>query len=177
PYDMPVIGWQQKRVNTLRLWQAEPVNEFNFDLFNRQQYDASVAEKNRAEEISAVLYPNDDTNEGKRLRLRQQYFLACASIGDIFRRHMSVYGTIDNFAEKNAIHINDTHPTLAIPELMRVLLDECGYSWEQCWEVVTHSFAYTNHTVMAEALEQWDLRQMQTLLPRITQIIEEINRR
>ncbi|MEG2086976.1 MAG: glycogen/starch/alpha-glucan phosphorylase, partial [Angelakisella sp.] len=176
PYNLYLTGYDTKAVSLLRLWQARSPG-IDMELFNKGDYLGAFGKNSYAEVISKVLYPNDNHAEGKLLRLRQQYFLACASIGDIFRRHMSVYGTIDNFAEKNAIHINDTHPTLAIPELMRVLLDECGYSWEQCWEVVTHSFAYTNHTVMAEALEQWDLRQMQTLLPRITQIIEEINRR
>ena len=142
-----------------------------------RDYLGAFGQKSYAEVISKVLYPNDNHTEGKLLRLRQQYFLVAAAVGDIFRRHMSVYGTIDNFAEKNAIHINDTHPTLAIPELMRVLLDECGYSWEQSWDIVTRTFAYTNHTVMSEALEEWDIGLIQPLLPRIYQIIEEINRR
>ena len=147
------------------------------DLFNKGDYLGAFSQRSYAEAISKVLYPNDDHTEGKLLRLRQQYFLAAAAVGDIFRRHMSTYGTMDNFAEKNAIHINDTHPTLAIPELMRVLLDDCGYSWELSWNIVTKTFAYTNHTVMSEALEKWDIPLVQTLLPRIYQIIEEINRR
>lgn len=129
------------------------------------------------EVISKVLYPNDSHMEGKLLRLRQQYFLVAASVGDIVNRHMSTYGTLDNLADKIAIHINDTHPTLAIPELMRILLDECGYTWERAWELTQGVFAYTNHTVMSEALEVWNEDLFKNLLPRIYQIICEINRR
>ena len=176
PYNMYVTGYNTEAVSLLRLWKAQSPG-IDMDLFNKGDYLGAFGQKSYAEVISKVLYPNDDHTEGKLLRLRQQYFLAAAAVGDIFRRHMSAYGTVDNFAEKNAIHINDTHPTLAIPELMRVLLDECGYSWERSWDIVTHSFAYTNHTVMSEALEKWDIPLVQTLLPRIYQIIEEINRR
>ncbi len=176
PYNMYVTGYNTEAVSLLRLWKAQSPG-IDMDLFNKGDYLGAFGQKSYAEVISKVLYPNDDHTEGKLLRLRQQYFLAAAAVGDIFRRHMSAYGTVDNFAEKNAIHINDTHPTLAIPELMRVLLDECGYSWERSWDIVTHSFAYTNHTVMSEALEKWDINLMKTLLPRVYQIIEEINRR
>ena len=176
PYNMYVTGYNTEAVSLLRLWKAQSPG-IDMDLFNKGDYLGAFGQKSYAEVISKVLYPNDDHTEGKLLRLRQQYFLAAAAVGDIFRRHMSAYGTMDNFAEKNAIHINDTHPTLAIPELMRVLLDECGYSWERSWDIVTHSFAYTNHTVMSEALEKWDIGLMKTLLPRVYQIIEEINRR
>ncbi len=176
PYNMYVTGYNTEAVSLLRLWKAQSPG-IDMDLFNKGDYLGAFGQKSYAEVISKVLYPNDDHTEGKLLRLRQQYFLAAAAVGDIFRRHMSAYGTVDNFAEKNAIHINDTHPTLAIPELMRVLLDECGYSWERSWDIVTHSFAYTNHTVMSEALEKWDIGLMKTLLPRVYQIIEEINRR
>ena len=176
PYNMYVTGYNPEAVSLLRLWKAQSPG-IDMDLFNKGDYLGAFGQKSYAEVISKVLYPNDDHTEGKLLRLRQQYFLAAAAVGDIFRRHMSAYGTVDNFAEKNAIHINDTHPTLAIPELMRVLLDECGYSWERSWDIVTHSFAYTNHTVMSEALEKWDIGLMKTLLPRVYQIIEEINRR
>ena len=124
-----------------------------------------------------MLYPNDNHAEGKSLRLRQQYFLCAASIGDIVNQHMSVYGTLDNLHEKVAIHINDTHPTLAIPELMRVLLDDCGYSWDKAWHIVTNTFAYTNHTVMPEALEKWDCNLLKSVCPRIFSIIIEINER
>ena len=176
PYNMYVTGYDTEAVSLLRLWKAQSPG-IDMDLFNKGDYLGAFGQKSYAEVISKVLYPNDDHTEGKLLRLRQQYFLAAAAVGDIFRRHMSAYGTVDNFSEKNAIHINDTHPTLAIPELMRVLLDECGYSWERAWDIVTHSFAYTNHTVMSEALEKWDISLMKTLLPRVYQIIEEINRR
>ena len=176
PYNMYVTGYNTEAGSLLRLWKAQSPG-IDMDLFNKGDYLGAFGQKSYAEVISKVLYPNDDHTEGKLLRLRQQYFLAAAAVGDIFRRHMSAYGTVDNFAEKNAIHINDTHPTLAIPELMRVLLDECGYSWERSWDIVTHSFAYTNHTVMSEALEKWDIGLMKTLLPRVYQIIEEINRR
>lgn len=176
PHNLYITGYDTKSVSMLRLWQARSPG-IDMELFNQGDYLGAFGKNSYAEVISKVLYPNDNHAEGKLLRLRQQYFLAAASVGDIFRRHMSVYGTIDNFADKNAIHVNDTHPTLAIPELMRVLLDECGYSWEQSWDVVKRTFAYTNHTVMAEALEQWQAGQMQSLLPRIYQIIEEINRR
>lgn len=176
PYNLYITGYDTKAVSLLRLWQAKSPG-IDMDLFNKGDYLGAFGKNSYAEVISKVLYPNDNHTEGKLLRLRQQYFLACSAVGDIFRRHMSVYGTIDNFADKNAIHINDTHPTLAIPELMRVLLDECGYSWDTCWDIVKRTFAYTNHTVMAEALEQWGMGQMQSLLPRIYQIIEEINRR
>ena len=176
PYNMYVTGYNTEAVSLLRLWKAQSPG-IDMDLFNKGDYLGAFGQKSYAEVISKVLYPNDDHTEGKLLRLRQQYFLAAAAVGDIFRRHMSAYGTVDNFAEKNAIHINDTHPTLAIPELMRVLLDECGYSWERSWDIVTHSFAYTNHTVMSEALEKWDIGLMKPLLPRVYQIIEEINRR
>ena len=176
PYNMYVSGYDTQAVSLLRLWKAKSPG-IDMEKFNQGDYLGAFGQKSYAEVISKVLYPNDNHTEGKLLRLRQQYFLVAAAVGDIFRRHMSVYGTIDNFAEKNAIHINDTHPTLAIPELMRVLLDECGYSWEQSWDIVTRTFAYTNHTVMSEALEEWDIGLIQPLLPRIYQIIEEINRR
>ena len=176
PYNMYVTGYDTESVSLLRLWKAQSPS-IDMDLFNKGDYLGAFTQKSYAEVISKVLYPNDDHTEGKLLRLRQQYFLAAAAVSDIFRRHMSAYGTMDNFAEKNAIHINDTHPTLAIPELMRVMLDECGYSWDHSWNIVTRTFAYTNHTVMSEALEKWEIPLVQTLLPRIYQIIEEINRR
>ena len=140
-------------------------------------YLSALRQNSMTEVISKVLYPNDSHMEGKLLRLRQQYFLVAASVGDIVNRHMSTYGTLDNLADKIAIHINDTHPTLAIPELMRILLDECGYTWERAWELTQGVFAYTNHTVMSEALEVWNEDLFKNLLPRIYQIICEINRR
>ncbi len=176
PYNMYVSGYNSGTVSLLRLWKANSPS-INMEAFNKGDYKNAFVQSSYAESISKVLYPNDNHTEGKLLRLRQQYFLTCASITDIFRWHMSCYGTVENFAEKNAIHINDTHPTLAIPELMRVLLDECGYTWEKAWKIVKATFAYTNHTVMSEALEQWDTSLIQTLLPRIYNIICEINRR
>ena len=136
-----------------------------------------ISRNSMANAISKVLYPNDNHLEGKSLRLRQQYFLCAAAIGDIVNHHMNVYGTLENLHEKVAIHINDTHPTLAIPELMRVLLDDCGYTWDRAWHIVTNTFAYTNHTVMAEALEKWDVNLVKQIVPRIFQIIVEINNR
>ena len=123
--------------------------------FNSGHFEKALSQNITAQAISKVLYPNDNHFEGKSLRLRQQYFMCAASIGDIVNHHMSTYGTLDNFADKVAVQINDTHPTLAIPELMRILLDDCGYPWDRAWDIVTKTFAYTNHTVMAEALEKW----------------------
>ncbi len=176
PYDMYVSGYDSKGVSKLRLWSAESMS-FDMNSFNTGDYAKAMGANNIAHAISKVLYPNDNHLEGKALRLRQQYFMCAASVGDIVMRHMSVYGTLENFHEKVAIHINDTHPTLAIPELMRILLDECGYGWEQAWHIVTNTFAYTNHTVMAEALEKWDQSLVEKILPRIYSIICEINRR
>ena len=176
PYDMPVSGYQSKGVSNLRLWKAVSAG-IDMDSFNRGDYLSALRQNSMTEVISKVLYPNDSHMEGKLLRLRQQYFLVAASVGDIVNRHMSTYGTLDNLADKIAIHINDTHPTLAIPELMRILLDECGYTWERAWELTQGVFAYTNHTVMSEALEVWNEDLFKNLLPRIYQIICEINRR
>lgn len=147
------------------------------DSFNRGDYLSAIKSGSDAELISKVLYPNDNHLEGKILRLKQQYFLCCASIDDIVSEHMSKYGTLENLADKVAIHINDTHPTLAIPELMRVLMDDCGYGWEKSYDIVKNVFAYTNHTVMPEALEKWDVNMFSEVLPRIYQIIVELNRR
>jgi len=176
PYDMYVSGYDSKGVSKLRLWSAESMS-FDMASFNTGDYASALGANNIAHSISKVLYPNDNHAEGKALRLRQQYFMCAASIGDIVMRHMKVYGSLDNFHEKVAIHINDTHPTLAIPELMRILLDECGYGWDKSWHIVTNTFAYTNHTVMAEALEKWDQGLIERILPRIYQLICEINRR
>ncbi|MCR5167744.1 MAG: glycogen/starch/alpha-glucan phosphorylase [Oscillospiraceae bacterium] len=176
PYDMYVPGYGNEGVSVLRLWQAKAPS-FDMSMFNQGDYEKALSQNTVAQAISKVLYPNDNHLEGKSLRLRQQYFMCAASIGDIVNRHMSVYGTLDNFHEKVAIHINDTHPTLAIPELMRILLDDCGYSWAKSWHIVTNTFAYTNHTVMAEALEKWDVNLIRRIIPRIFDIICEINRR
>lgn len=176
PFNLYVPGYASKGVSVLRLWKAKSPG-IDMELFNKGDYLGAFGSNSLGEAISKVLYPNDNHSEGKNLRLRQQYFLVCASISDIVRRHMALYGSLENFAEKNAIHINDTHPTLAIPELMRILLDDCGYTWEKAWDIVTRTFAYTNHTVMAEALESWNQEMLSTMLPRIYQIICEINRR
>ena len=176
PYDMMVAGYGGKGVSRLRLWAAKS-NDFDMKLFNGGEYIRAMEQNAMAEVITKVLYPEDNHAEGKSLRLNQQYFLVSATIQDIVRRHLRTYGTLDNFPELVAIHLNDTHPVLAIPELMRILLDECGYSWESAWDIVTRSIAYTNHTVMAEALECWQVDMFARKLPRIYQIIEEINRR
>lgn len=176
PYDMYVSGHDSEGVSVLRLWAAKAPS-FDMSMFNQGDYEKALGQNAAANAISKVLYPNDNHLEGKSLRLRQQYFLCAASIGDIVNNHMSVYGTLDNLHEKVAIHINDTHPTLAIPELMRVLLDDCGYSWDKAWHIVTNTFAYTNHTVMAEALEKWDVNLVKRIVPRIFSIIVEINNR
>ena len=176
PYDMYVSGYGSEGVSVLRLWSAKAPS-FDMNMFNKGDYASALAQNSIANAISKILYPNDNHNEGKSLRLRQQYFLCAASVGDIVNTHMNVYGTLENLADKVAIHINDTHPTLAIPELMRILLDDCGYGWDQAWDIVTRTFAYTNHTVMAEALEKWDVNLVKTVIPRIFSIIVEINNR
>ena len=176
PYDMYVSGYGGEGVSVLRLWSAKAPS-FDMNMFNKGDYASALAQNSIANAISKILYPNDNHLEGKSLRLRQQYFLCAASVGDIVNNHMAVYGTLDNLADKVAIHINDTHPTLAIPELMRILLDDCGYSWDKSWDIVTKTFAYTNHTVMAEALEKWDVNLVKHVIPRIFSIIVEINNR
>ena len=176
PYDLKVAGKDGKTVNVLRLWSAE-CQDFNMNAFNQGDYVRALERRANAEAISKVLYPEDNHMEGKSLRLRQQYFLVSASVQDILSRHMKKFNTLDNLADKVAIHINDTHPTLVIPELMRLLLDECGYSWEKAWDIVTKTVAYTNHTIMSEALECWQIQLFKERLPRIYQIVEEIDRR
>ena len=176
PYDMYVSGYGGEGVSVLRLWSAKAPS-FDMKMFNKGDYASALAQNSIANAISKILYPNDNHLEGKSLRLRQQYFLCAASIGDIVNNHMMVYGTLENLADKVAIHINDTHPTLAIPELMRVLLDDCGYGWDKAWDIVTKTFAYTNHTVMAEALEKWDVNLVKHIIPRVFSIIVEINNR
>lgn len=175
PYDMYVSG-KGKGVSRLRLWAAKKP-ELDMGLFNSGAYIKAMEQSAMAEAISKVLYPADNTQEGKSLRLRQQYFLVSASIQDIIQRHLTAYGTLDNLPEKVAIHINDTHPTLAIPELMRIMLDECGYTWDAAWSIVTRTVAYTNHTVMKEALECWSEDLYRRLLPRIYEITKEIDNR
>ena len=176
PYDMYVSGYDSKAVSKLRLWKAE-VASFDMPMFNQGDYSKALGRNIMSQAITKVLYPNDNHQEGKSLRLRQQYFMCAASIGDIVNQHMNTYGTLDNLHEKVAIHINDTHPTLAIPELMRILLDDCGYSWDKAWHIVQNTFAYTNHTVMPEALEKWDCNLLKSVTPRVFSIIVEINER
>ncbi|MDD6567464.1 MAG: glycogen/starch/alpha-glucan phosphorylase [Eubacteriales bacterium] len=175
PYDMYVSG-KGKGVSRLRLWAARKP-ELDMGLFNSGSYIKAMEQSAMAEAISKVLYPADNTPEGKSLRLRQQYFLVSASIQDIIQRHLTRYGTLDNLPDKVAIHINDTHPTMAIPELMRIMLDECGYDWDSAWSIVTRTVAYTNHTVMKEALECWSEDLYKRLLPRIYAITKEIDNR
>ena len=176
PYDMFVAGKDGKGISVLRLWSAK-APEFDMKSFNQGDFMRSMERQAMAEVISKVLYPMDNHPEGKSLRLRQQYFLVSASIQDIVRHHLREHGSIDTLPEKAAIHINDTHPTMAIPELMRILLDECGYGWDDAWRIVTNTMAYTNHTVMSEALECWSEELVKRLIPRIYDIIKEIDNR
>lgn len=176
PYDMYVAGKDGKGISVLRLWAAK-APALDMSLFNQGDYMRAMEQTAMAEVISKVLYPADNHPEGKSLRLRQQYFLVSASIQDIVHKHLRTFGTMDNFAEKVAIHLNDTHPTLAVPELMRILLDECGYGWDDAWNIVTSAVAYTNHTVMKEALECWPEDLYRRLMPRIWQITKEIDNR
>ena len=176
PYDLMVAGKDGKTVNVLRLWSAE-CQDFDMSAFNQGDYVRALEQRAMTETISKVLYPEDNHIEGKSLRLRQQYFLVSASVQDILNRHLRKYNTLDNLPDKVAIHINDTHPTLSIPELMRFLLDECGYGWDKAWDIVTRTVAYTNHTIMSEALECWPVELIKERIPRIYQIIKEIDRR
>lgn len=175
PYDMPIFGCKTKNVGTLRLWQAEPVKEFDFDVFNRQNYLEASKEKIYAEDISRVLYPNDDTNEGKKLRLKQQYFFSCASLTDIIKKHKARFGSCENLADYVTIQLNDTHPVISIPELIRQLIDNEGFTFEKSLEIAKRVFNYTNHTIMQEALEKWSCGLVEELLPRVYEIIIMIN--
>ena len=178
PYDMPITGYGTQNVNTLRLWKAEPVEEFDYDAFNSQRFTDAIVDRERTMDISRVLYPNDTTFEGKVLRVRQQYFFCSASLQAIVDNYVAEHGSdLRGFVEYNAIQLNDTHPVLAIPELMRILMDEHGLGWEDAWDVVSRTFAYTNHTVLAEALETWDIHIFDRLFPRISEIVREIDRR
>ncbi len=176
PFDLMVAGKDGRGISTLRLWRSTAPG-MDMSLFNQGEYMRAMEQKAMAEVITQVLYPADNHREGKSLRLSQQYFLVSASMQDIVRRHLEKYGTLDNLPDLAAVHINDTHPTLAIPELMRILLDECGYAWESAWDIIHRTFAYTNHTVMAEALECWPEDLFRQRLPRIYQIVCEINKR
>ncbi len=178
PFDMPVVAFGSNTVNTLRLWQATSPSGFDLQLFNDMQYHRAVEKQNDAENISRVLYPNDNGPMGKELRLRQQYFFTSASLQDLIHHFVANFGTdFSRFPDYHVIQLNDTHPVVAIPEMMRILMDEYNVGWDDAWNVVTKTFAYTNHTILAEALEKWPIDIFQRLLPRIYQIVEEINRR
>ncbi|MDH5258706.1 MAG: glycogen/starch/alpha-glucan phosphorylase [Gammaproteobacteria bacterium] len=178
PYDVPIPGYKNDTVNTLRLWSASATDEFDLGEFNAGSYTESVASKNAAENITMVLYPNDTSENGKELRLKQQYFLASASLQDVFRRwEITNEGDFSNFAENNCFQMNDTHPTLAVAEIMRLLLDEYKMTWDSAWEITSRTMAYTNHTLLPEALEKWSVSLFQNLLPRLLEIIYEINAR
>ncbi|MBE6694421.1 MAG: glycogen/starch/alpha-glucan phosphorylase [Ruminococcaceae bacterium] len=177
PYDMMISGADSEAVSQLRLWRARDIQNFNMGLFTQGQYARALEESTNAETISKVLYPSDNHTEGKLLRLTQQYFLVSASVQSIIRDHMAVYGTLDNLADKVAIHLNDTHPTLCIPELMRILVDDYFYPWDTAWSMVCRICSYTNHTVLPEALESWSEDLFRLKLPRIYTIVKEINER
>ena len=177
PYDMMLSGAEGKAVSVLRLWKAQSSRVFDMHTFNQGEYMRSMQEDNQAELLTKALYPSDNHYEGKSLRLKQQYFLVSASLQNIINHHLKHYGSLDTLPEKAAIHINDTHPALCIPELMRLLIDEHGYSWDHAWNIVTRTVAYTNHTVMSEALEKWNEDLIQRRLPRIYMILKEINER
>ena len=177
PCDMEIAGYGTKHVNTLRLWDAKSPVPLDMSLFSQGEYLRAQEQHAMAETIAKVLYPEDNHPEGKSLRLKQQYFFVSATVQSIVRKHIEVYGTATNFHEKNVIQINDTHPALVIPELMRILMDDAGLDWDTAWNITTHSVAYTNHTVLSEALERWPQELMQSLLPRVWTIITEIARR
>lgn len=177
PYDMPISGYDTGNIARLRLWEAKSPIALDMKLFSSGEYLKALEKHAMAETISMVLYPEDNHREGQSLRLKQQYFLVSATLQDICAKHKAKYGTLANFAHKHVLHINDTHPTLVIPELMRILMDDNDMSWENAWNITSQSVAYTNHTVMPEALECWPVSLVQELMPRIMQIIHEINER
>jgi glycogen phosphorylase len=177
PFDTPIPGYKTNTANALRLWKAEASEAFNFDAFNAGNYDSAVAEKMNSETISKVLYPNDNTPQGRELRLAQQFFFVSASLQDLIRQHLKNNKSLDNFHEKVAIQLNDTHPAVSIAELMRLLIDEHALTWEKAWDITQKTFAYTNHTLMPEALERWSLELFGNLLPRHLEMIYEINHR
>ena len=177
PYDMPIVGYGNGIVNTLRIWDAEPVECFQLDSFDKGDYHKAVEQDNLARNIVEVLYPNDNHYAGKELRLKQQYFFISASVQEAVAKYMRKHSDVKKFYEKNVFQLNDTHPTVAVAELMRILMDEYGLSWDDAWSVTTKTCAYTNHTIMSEALEKWPMELFSRLLPRIYQIVEEINRR
>ena len=177
PYDMPIVGYGNHIVNTLRIWDAEAINNFNLDSFDKGEYEKAVEQENLARTICEVLYPNDNHMAGKELRLKQQYFFISASVQRAVAKYKQTHDDIRKFHEKVTFQLNDTHPTVAVAELMRILVDEEGLEWDEAWEVIRKTCAYTNHTIMAEALEKWPIELFSRLLPRVYQIVEEINRR
>ena len=177
PYDMPIVGYGNHIVNTLRIWDAEAINNFNLDSFDKGEYQKAVEQENLARTICEVLYPNDNHMAGKELRLKQQYFFISASVQRAIAKYKETHDDIRKFHEKVTFQLNDTHPTVAVAELMRILVDEEGLEWDEAWEVTRKTCAYTNHTIMAEALEKWPIELFSRLLPRVYQIVEEINRR
>lgn len=174
PYDMPIFGCKTNHISTLRLWQSEAINEFDFNLFNQQKYTEATLEKNSAEDISRVLYPNDDTREGKKLRLKQQYFFCSASLQDITKKHFDRFGSLENISDSITIQLNDTHPVISIPEFIRILVNS-GMDFERAFAITKKVFNYTNHTVMPEALEKWECGLVEELLPEVYSIILQIN--
>lgn len=176
-YDTPIVGWRGRNATTLRLWRARAMHPLSLDAFNKGDLVGAVAERNRAEAISKVLYPNDSTPAGQELRLRQEFFFTSASLQDLVHRHRRQFGSLDNLAEKAAIQLNDTHPSLAVAELMRLLIDEHEFNWEKAWEITNATISYTNHTLLPEALETWPVALVERLLPRHMQIIFGINAR
>lgn len=177
PYDLPVVGYGNNNINTLRIWDAEPVDTFNLSSFDKGDYQKAIEEENLAKNIVEVLYPNDNHYAGKELRLKQQYFFVSASVQKAIDKYKEQHDDVRKLYEKAVFQLNDTHPTVAVAELMRILMDEEGLEWDEAWDVTTKSVAYTNHTIMAEALEKWPIELFSRLLPRIYQIVEEINRR
>ena len=177
PYDMPIVGYGNNVVNTLRIWDAQPLNSFSLQAFDKGDYQKAVEEENLAKNLVEVLYPNDNHYSGKELRLKQQYFFISASVQRAVAKYKETHSDIHKLPEKVIFQLNDTHPTVAIAELMRILLDVEGLEWDEAWAITTKCCAYTNHTIMSEALEKWPIELFSRLLPRIYQIVEEINRR
>ena len=175
PYDYPVIGYGTENVGTLRLWQAETDDEFDFDLFNRSKFTEAGEKKRAAEDISRVLYPNDETEAGKILRLKQEYFFSAAAVADLIRKHKAIFGTMENFADYNCIQMNDTHPVIALPEFIRVVMRDEGWKFDKAFEVAKKVFNYTNHTIMQEALEKWDSRLIERIVPEVYSVMIMLN--
>lgn len=177
PYDVPCLGYENGVVSTLRIWDAEAINSFELSSFDQGDYSKAVEQENLARTITEVLYPNDNHRAGKELRLKQQYFFISSSVQEAVRKYVEMYGDLRRLPEKVAFQMNDTHPSVAVPELMRILMDDYGLEWDDAWEITTHTCAYTNHTIMQEALEKWPIDLFKSLLPRVYEIVEEINRR